>query len=191
MTGVAVIAMAAAAGAQAADNDNATPGPNLVLAQNMPRRLGGISNAELAARIQALEDEQPRRPIAPAPTAPVCRPWSRATTPPSGHSTTAAPPSPRGDGRFTLAIRARFQADYAGYHAGSDPDPRAGFAGPTDLSSGAVIRRAYFGIEGKAYSDFSYEIRLNAGGSERRQLRRRRGVRAHRAAKAIRCSTTR
>ena len=70
-----------------------------------------------------------------------------------------------GDGRFTLAIRARFQADFAGF----SQDQRthgAGFAGPTDLSSGAVMRRAYFGIEGKAYNDFHYEIRLNAGGSD-------------------------
>ena len=42
----------------------------------------------------------------------------------------------------------------------------AGFAGPTDLCSGSVMRRAYFGIEGKAYNDFQYEIRFNAGGSD-------------------------
>ena len=29
-----------------------------------------------------------------------------------------------------------------------------------------VVRRAYFGVEGRVYSDFAYELRLNAGGSD-------------------------
>jgi phosphate-selective porin OprO/OprP len=33
------------------------------------------------------------------------------------------------------------------------------------LSSGAVVRRGYFGVEGKAFNDFWYEFRLNGGGS--------------------------
>ena len=68
-----------------------------------------------------------------------------------------------GDGRFTMAVRLRFQSDYAGFMQ-STTHP-AGFAGPSDLSSGAVIRRAFFGVEGKVYNDFSYEIRLNGGGT--------------------------
>src|SRR5260221_2298294 len=63
MTGVALVAMAAGAGAQAAnaDNKNTTNAqsvqPNLVLAQNVSTPPGGgISNAELAARVQSLED---------------------------------------------------------------------------------------------------------------------------------------
>jgi phosphate-selective porin OprO/OprP len=68
-----------------------------------------------------------------------------------------------GDGRFTMAVRVRFQADYAGFmQSTSHP---AGFTGPSDLSSGTDIRRAYFGVEGKVYNDFNYEIRLNGGGS--------------------------
>jgi phosphate-selective porin OprO/OprP len=68
-----------------------------------------------------------------------------------------------GDGRFTMAIRVRFQADYAGFMQ-STTHP-TGFTGPNDLSSGTDIRRAYFGVEGKVYNDFNYEIRLNGGGT--------------------------
>ena len=69
-----------------------------------------------------------------------------------------------GDGRFTMAIRLRFQTDFAGFS--QDSTHPTGFAGPADLSSGAVIRRAYFGVEGKVYNDFWYEFRLNGGGSD-------------------------
>src|SRR5476649_1753456 len=63
-----------------------------------------------------------------------------------------------------MAVRLRFQADYAGYS--QDSTHAAGFAGPSDLSSGSVMRRAYFGVEGKVYNDFAYELRLNAGGAD-------------------------
>ncbi len=69
-----------------------------------------------------------------------------------------------GDGRFTMAFRLRFQTDFAGFS--QDNTHPVGFAGPSDLSSGAAIRRAYFGVEGKAYNDWWYEFRLNAGGSD-------------------------
>jgi phosphate-selective porin OprO/OprP len=68
-----------------------------------------------------------------------------------------------GDGRFTMAIRVRFQSDFAGFQQSTTHG--TGFAGPADLSSGDVIRRAYFGVEGKVYNDFNYEIRLNGGGT--------------------------
>jgi phosphate-selective porin OprO and OprP len=60
-----------------------------------------------------------------------------------------------GDGRFSLALRARFQADTALFQQSK---------GQTDLSSGANVRRAYLGIEGKAFKDFWYEFRMNFGG---------------------------
>src|SRR5262249_38024719 len=56
------------------------------------------------------------------------------------------------------------QEDFAGFS--QDSTHPSGFAGPADLSSGMVVRRAYFGIEGKVYNDFAYEFRLNAGGSD-------------------------
>lgn len=169
MSSVAVLAMASAVSAQAADNkDNGTDGverPNLVLAQNLPQSNGG-NYSELAARIQALEDAQ----AAAADRATADR--TRLSTLEQGYNSAVwafdngRATFASGDGRFTLALRARFQADFAGYMQARGDITRPGFAGPTDLSSGSVFRRAYFGIEGKAYSDFSYEIRLNAGGSD-------------------------
>jgi phosphate-selective porin OprO/OprP len=169
MTGVAVIAMAAAASAQAAETsndgkDSKVERPNLVVAQLNTPSGGSISNAELAARIQALEDAQSsavdrasadRTRLSTLEQGYNSAVWAFD----NGRATFAS-----GDGRFTLAFRARFQADYAGFSQDSTHGP--GFAGPQDLSSGAVIRRAYFGIEGKAYSDFAYELRFNAGGSD-------------------------
>ena len=69
-----------------------------------------------------------------------------------------------GDGRFTMSVRLRMQTDFAGF--GQDNTHPTGFAGPADLSSGAVIRRAYFGVEGYVYKDFWYEFRMNGGGSD-------------------------
>ena len=125
-----------------------------------------MSNAELAARIQALEDAQ----VCRADRANADR--TRLSTLEQGYNSAVwafdngRATFASGDGRFTLAIRARFQADYAGFSQDSPPI-RAGFAGPTDLSSGSVVRRAYFGIEGKAYNDFQYML-------ERGRQRRRR-----------------
>ena len=69
-----------------------------------------------------------------------------------------------GDGRFTMSVRLRMQTDFAGFQ--QDSTHPTGFAGPADLSSGAVERRAYFGVEGYVYKDFWYEFRMNGGGSD-------------------------
>jgi phosphate-selective porin OprO/OprP len=63
-----------------------------------------------------------------------------------------------GDGRFSLAFRGRFQADFAAF------DQSKGLKTNADLSTGSLIRRAYIGVEGKAFKDFWYEFRLNFGG---------------------------
>jgi phosphate-selective porin OprO/OprP len=78
----------------------------------------------------------------------------------------ARPTIKSGDGRFTMAIRARFQFDDINYFQGSDlnkitPTRNVQFK---DLSSGTLVRRAFFGVEGKAFNDFWYELRYNAGG---------------------------
>jgi phosphate-selective porin OprO/OprP len=78
----------------------------------------------------------------------------------------ARPVVKSGDGRFSMAIRVRFQADDVNYSQDSDvntvtPTRNVQFK---DLSSGALVRRAFFGVEGKAFSDFWYELRYNAGG---------------------------
>lgn len=63
-----------------------------------------------------------------------------------------------GDGRFKLAFRARLHFDYAGY----DQNNSSGWS-PADMSSGAVVRRFYFGVEGNVFKDFDYELRFNFG----------------------------
>ena len=126
----------------------------------------GPSNAELAARIQALEDElQNYEGKSQAD-------HSRLSTLEQNFSDTswtfdnARPTIKSGDGRFTMAIRVRFQFDDANFMQDSAAELAAKSpAAIRDLSSGAVVRRALFGVEGKAFNDFWYEFRLNGGGS--------------------------
>jgi len=123
----------------------------------MSNAMAQASNAELEARVQALEEARSgdrtrlstlEQQVAYAPI-----------TFDNGRLVVAT-----GDGRFTIGFRLRFQTDFAGFS--QDDTHPTGFAGPTDLSSGVVMRRAYFGVEGKVYNDFAYELRLNAGGSD-------------------------
>lgn len=67
-----------------------------------------------------------------------------------------------GDGRFSLALRTRFQADVANFFQQDDLPPTVV---ARDLGSGAVIRRAYLGVEGRVFQDWWYEFRLNFGGT--------------------------
>ncbi|MFL6691098.1 MAG: OprO/OprP family phosphate-selective porin [Alphaproteobacteria bacterium] len=69
-----------------------------------------------------------------------------------------------GDGRFSLAFRVRFQVDAANFFQKDPHDPN-NMAQFKDLSDGAVVRRAFLGVEGKAFNDFWYEFRYNGGGS--------------------------
>lgn len=78
-----------------------------------------------------------------------------------------------GDGRFELAFRGRVQLDFASFE--QDPfDFGAGYGAVgacqatnvlCDQGSGAVFRRVRFGIEGKFFRDFIYELRFDFGGS--------------------------
>lgn len=67
-----------------------------------------------------------------------------------------------GDGRFSMALRVRFQEDFEEYDQSRNLPSSVTVR---DLGSGALTRRAYFGVEGKAFSDFWYEFRSNLGGS--------------------------
>jgi phosphate-selective porin OprO/OprP len=76
-----------------------------------------------------------------------------------------------GDGRFELAFRGRFMFDMASYEQDAS-DFGAGYAcglgGASvlcDQGSGAVFRRVRFGVEGKFFRDFIYEMRFDFGGS--------------------------
>jgi len=122
------------------------------------------SNADLAARIQVLEDRLDsanERALADRTRlSGLEQQYNQAVW----LFDNGRPSLATNDGRFTMAVRIRFQTDFAGFS--QDDVHGAGFNGPSDLSSGAAMRRAYFGVEGKVYSDFAYEIRLNAGGSD-------------------------
>jgi len=78
----------------------------------------------------------------------------------------ARPTVKSGDGRFSMAIRVRFQADEVNFFQDSGVNTVTATKNVQfkDLSSGAIIRRAFFGVEGKAFNDFWYELRYNAGG---------------------------
>jgi len=75
----------------------------------------------------------------------------------------ARPTIQSADGRFTMSLRARFQFDSAFFNQSSDIN--ATNAQFKDLASGAIMRRAYIGIEGRAFRDFWYEYRMDFGGS--------------------------
>jgi phosphate-selective porin OprO/OprP len=78
-----------------------------------------------------------------------------------------------GDGRFEMSLRGRFMFDVAAF----DQDPNDfgaayGAVGNCDATnvlcdqgSGAVFRRVRFGVEGKFFRDFIYEMRFDFGGS--------------------------
>lgn len=167
MTGVAVFAMAAT-GAFADENKKDTQAeqvvrPNLVLAQNTPQASPNYSStSELAMRVQALEDALVARDER------IQSDRTRLSTLEQQYSyanllyDNGRPTFQTGDGRFTMSLRTRFQTDFASFSQDQKP---ASFAGPRDLASGMGMRRAYLGIEGKAYNDFAYEFRINVGGS--------------------------
>ena len=160
MAAVAVVALVAGSNAYAAgrDTSNGTSQPSATD--------NGPSNAELAARIQALEDElQAYEGKAQAD-------HTRLSTLEQNFNDTtwsfdnARPTIKSGDGRFTMAFRVRFQFDSANFMQDSSNELiKNAPAATRDLSSGVVVRRAFFGVEGKAFNDFWYEFRLNGGGS--------------------------
>jgi phosphate-selective porin OprO/OprP len=70
------------------------------------------------------------------------------------------------DGRFSLSLRARLQLDAGGFNQSSDVDDVSALHDVEfkHLGSGALVRRAYLGLEGAAFRDFWYEYRMNFGG---------------------------
>ena len=171
LAGAAAIAMTGMTSANAAVNSNSDMGATTVAAQptgnvqlaqaDMPRSTS-TSMGDLESRIRALEDQQDR----------IQNDRTRLSTLEQSYGSAAwtfdngRPVFSSGDGRFTMAVRLRFQTDFAGFSQDQSQTHGAGFAGPTDLSTGVAMRRAYFGVEGKVYNDFAYEFRLNAGGSD-------------------------
>jgi len=166
MGGVAALAMAAAAGAQAAGaGDLGGADKPLVLAQNVSPSNGNLSNAELASRLQAVEDQlaaqqeraqSDRTRLSTLEQSYNSAVWSFDNGRPSFAS---------GDGRFTFNVRMRFQSDFVDFDQDPASSRPSGFNGVNDLSTGAVMRRAYLGFDGKVYNDFAYDVRFNVGGS--------------------------
>jgi len=79
-----------------------------------------------------------------------------------------------GDGRFELAFRGRVQLDWAMFDQ-DQSDFGLGYGAANscaatnplcDLGSGAVFRRVRFGVEGKFFRDFIYELRFDFGGTD-------------------------
>ena len=158
MAGVAAIALIAAAQAGYAGKKT-SDGTSAASVAAAP---SGHSNAELAARIQALEDEMQ------ASETKVDNDHGRLSALEQNFNYTTwtfdngRPVVNSGDGRFSLAFRVRFQADFGAFLQDSPASqPNAQYK---DLSTGAAVRRAFFGVEGKAFNDFWYEFRYNGGG---------------------------
>jgi len=68
------------------------------------------------------------------------------------------------DGQFSIAIRALAQLDWGFYSQSASAAALPAAFGP-DLSSGTNFRRVYFGIQGKAFGDWSYNLNFDFGGS--------------------------
>jgi len=174
MVGVAAIALIATAQAANAKKHHNTPDSDASASSAAPASASadsGLTNAELAARLKAVEDQLA------ADEAKGDADHTRMSTMEQSFNDTswsfdnARPTVKSGDGRFSLAFRVRFQADWANFmqdatHSSAPAPTHVAWNGKGDLSTGAVIRRAYFGVEGKAFKDFWYELRFNGGGSD-------------------------
>jgi phosphate-selective porin OprO/OprP len=103
------------------------------------------------ARIGKVEETQATQPV-----------WTFANSRP----TISSP-----DGKNTLTFRGRAQLDFASFEQDAS-DMGASFncggaADPLcDLGAGTVFRRLRFGVEGKFFGDFIYELRFDFGGTD-------------------------
>lgn len=166
MAGVAVVALVASSDVGLAKTRHHANAPAPAAATAPPSAASNSpTNAELADRLSALEAElaadHDRRDSDHNRLSALEQNFNDT----SWSFDNSRPTVKSGDGRFTLSFRARFQFDSAVFMQ-DDPASSTNFAQFKDLSSGSVVRRAYFGIEGKAFNDFWYEFRLNGGGSD-------------------------
>jgi len=135
--------------------------------------------ADLKAQVQALmarvETLEARNAAAPPAAPPVTQiPANQA--PPAARAAIAGgrPSITSADGRFAANLHAVMQFDAAEYSQKTpgplDVDFRRG-AAPTDtahardLSSGATVRRARLGVDGKLFGDFEYNLLFEFGGT--------------------------
>jgi len=152
MAGAAMFALVASAAYAQNDSSATTAAP---------------TNAELSARLQALEDEIQANETKQESDHTRLSTLEQNFNYASWTFDNARPVISSGDGRFSMAFRVRFQFDNADFMQDSPATLAANAPlAVKDLSSGTVIRRAFFGVEGKAFKDFWYEFRYNAGGSD-------------------------
>ena len=167
MAGVAAVALVASGQATLAKTKHkpTAPPPAATDAAPAPAAQTGPTNQELADRLSALEAELAAEHDARSSDHNRLSALEQNFNDTSWTFDNSRPTVRSGDGRFTLSFRARFQFDSATFFQDSPTSP-TNFAQFKDLASGTVVRRAYFGIEGKAFNDFWYEFRLNGGGSD-------------------------
>ena len=160
MAGVAVLALVASTNAgYAQDSSNRT-------SVTPATTVAAPSNADLAARVQALEDAIQADETKSASDHTRLSTLEQNFNYASWTFDNGRPVINSGDGRFSMAFRVRFQFDDANFMQDSVAQLTASAPqAARDLGSGAVIRRGFFGVEGKAFKDFWYEFRYNGGGS--------------------------
>ena len=127
----------------------------------------GDTNQPLEQRVKALEDALAQQDEQKAGEEQVIR-TRLSTLEQQVNETTISidnsrPTIASGDGRFQLSLRARIQFDGAFFN--QDSNIAASNAQFKDLASGAMVRRFYFGGEGRAFRDFWYEFRMDLGGA--------------------------
>ncbi len=149
MASAAFLALTAGANAQQMAQNNSQPST--------------AANMDLSARVQALEEALAARDERASSDRTRLSTLEQQYSYASWTYDNGRPVLSTGDGRFTMGIRMRFQSDFANFMQGTTHP--TGFTGPRDLSTGMVVRRAYFGVEGKVYNDFFYEFRINLGGT--------------------------
>jgi phosphate-selective porin OprO/OprP len=70
------------------------------------------------------------------------------------------------DNSFQACLRGRIQLDVADYEIDLSDLGASIPSAQRDLGSGAVFRRLRFGVEGRFFTDFIYEIRFDFGGTD-------------------------
>src|SRR5690242_12287967 len=167
MASVAAVALVASSDAGLAKTKHRAAAPAPAAAQTAPAPAAqpGPTKQELADRLSALEAELAAEHDARGADHNRLSALEQNFNDTSWTFDNSRPTVKSGDGRFTLSFRARFQFDTATFMQDSPTSP-TNFAQFKDLADGSVVRRAYFGIEGKAFNDFWYEFRLNGGGSD-------------------------
>jgi phosphate-selective porin OprO/OprP len=111
-----------------------------------PVRLAGTAVAALCTTLPTLAQARPDDPLAAEQPAAAAN-WSFDQWRPTVQSA---------DGGFSLSIRARLQFDSA-------LPTRDSSSGAPSLASGAIARRAYLGVEGRAFRELWYEYRMDFG----------------------------